>query len=127
VSCTARWAGNCDKEIKSVGNWQDWASVSGGELGWVNFRDRRLDIGWVGIIWIVRGTYNIDYFFQFEIYRLIYVDYSFKDNIFGHGTERKLEDFNELIDNTKHDRVTGRQLVVFNQIERGGTEYNYFP
>ena len=55
------------------------------------------------------------------------MDYSFKHNIFGHVSARKLEELNELIDNTKHDRVTGRQVVVFNQIERGGTEYNYFP
>jgi D-arabinose 1-dehydrogenase-like Zn-dependent alcohol dehydrogenase len=41
------------------------------------------------------------------------VDYSFKHNIFGHVTERKLEDFNELVENMKHDRVTGRQVVVF--------------
>jgi len=38
---------------------------------------------------------------------------SFKHNIFGHVTERKLEDFNELVENMKHDRVTGRQVIVF--------------
>ena len=41
------------------------------------------------------------------------VDYSFKHGIFGHITERKLEDFNELVDNMKNDRVVGRQVVVF--------------
>ena len=41
------------------------------------------------------------------------VDFSFKHNIFGHVTERRLEDFNELVDNMKHDKVVGRQVVVF--------------
>jgi D-arabinose 1-dehydrogenase-like Zn-dependent alcohol dehydrogenase len=41
------------------------------------------------------------------------VEYSHQHNIVGHVTERKLEDFNELVDNMKHDRVVGRQVVVF--------------
>lgn len=41
------------------------------------------------------------------------VDFSFEHKIFGHVTERRLEDFNELVDNMKHDRVVGRQVVVF--------------
>lgn len=41
------------------------------------------------------------------------VEYSWKHKIFGHITERRLEDFNELVDNMKNDRVTGRQVVVF--------------
>ena len=39
------------------------------------------------------------------------VDYSFKHNISGYVTKRKLEDFNELVDNMKHDRVIGREVV----------------
>ena len=41
------------------------------------------------------------------------VKYSFEHNIFGHVIEKKLDDFNDMVENMKHDRVTGRQVVVF--------------
>jgi D-arabinose 1-dehydrogenase-like Zn-dependent alcohol dehydrogenase len=41
------------------------------------------------------------------------VEYSFEHGIFGHVTERKLEDFNDMVEIMKHCSVAGRQVVVF--------------
>jgi len=38
------------------------------------------------------------------------VEFSLGNKIFGHVMESKLEDFNELVDNMKHDHVVGRHI-----------------
>ena len=80
---------------------------------------------WVGLIsgtgdWILVGleSYGLsgvnDYFSDLKYVDIFELWIKVSSTIsLGMLLKRKLEDFNELVDNTKHDRVTGRQVVVF--------------
>jgi hypothetical protein len=112
VSCSARWAA-----VIMTRRLSPWRLAGLGE--------RKRGGEWVGLIsgtgdWILVGleSYGLsgvnDYFSDLKYVDIFELWIKVSSTIsLGMLLKRKLEDFNELVDNTKHDRVTGRQVVVF--------------